>query len=104
MNTEISFMIMALVLMFAAVVSKIITTNLLTKMEQGINVVHHERQQILNEVKIARAQKEVAEKNQNELKRKKARLKKKINRMNEELQTIEEGIKRHEHLREQPVE
>ena len=85
MSAEIGFMIAALILMFAAVGAKLFTTQLIAKIEQGINAVTHEKNQILNNLKVAEAQKEVAEKNVAELKKKRVRLIKKISKLNEEI-------------------
>ena len=91
MDIETITMMVALVLLLLTVVAKVTTVNLLKKMQFQISEVNHEKQKILNVLRIEQARKEVVEKNKTELKMKKRKLVKKNKGLQNELKAFEEG-------------
>ena len=101
MDIETITMMVALVLLLLTVVAKVTTVNLLKKMQFQISEVNHEKQKILNVLRIEQARKEVVEKNKTELKMKKRKLVKKNKGLQNELKAFEEGKERNKEMRDQ---
>ena len=75
----------AVIMIFAVMAGKLMTTQLLARMNRQISQTAHIRQDSLNRLKSAQSQKAVMEKNKSLLDRKKNKLAKKLARMKQEL-------------------
>jgi len=94
MNLDTLSMIIALVIMFAAVAAKMLTGQLINRMQNQIALVDYERKQSLRNLKTAQAQKSVAGEKKATLEAKKKALKKKIKELKAELKGYKEGKRR----------
>ena len=81
---EMPAMIAALVLMFAAVGTKVGTTQLIARLNSRINHVEQDKQEVLGRLKGAQNQKAVAAQNLSMLENKKAKVAKKLTRLQRE--------------------
>jgi len=94
MNMDSVSMIIALVIMFAAVAAKMLTGQLINRMQNQIALVDYERKESLRKLKMAQAQKSVAGEKKATLEAKKKALKKKIKELKAELKGYKEEGKR----------
>jgi len=94
MNLDTLSMIIALVIMFAAVAAKMLTGQLINRMQNQIALVDYERKQSLGKLKTAQVQKKVADENKGTLEVKKRALEKKIEELKVELTEYKEEAKR----------
>ena len=98
-------MITALVLMFGAVGAKIMTTQLIGRMNSQISRVEQNKRESLTHLKGAQNQKSAAEQNMNMLATQKTKLTKKLNRLKkEEAQFKEEDEQRRQKMGVRKVE
>ena len=101
---EVLAMLAALLLMLAAIVFKIFSAGLISKMKQVIGGVELEKQGILNQLKAAQAQRQVAAKNQKTQERKLKKLKGKQSRLNGEMEKLNPEKKSRQYEGEEPME
>ena len=89
-------MVLALVFVFAVVVAKVMTTQLVGRMNRQISQVASVKQEALNRLKTAQSQKMVVEKNKALLDKKKTKVGKAIGRLKKEMQEFkaEEAARR----------
>jgi septal ring factor EnvC (AmiA/AmiB activator) len=97
---DIAAMSTALVLMFATVVAKVVTSRLLSRMRWSIDQVGQELQRIQRELGSARSQKGTAGKNREVLERKKAKVIKRIGQLRAELKTLRDEEAHRRELRD----
>ena len=97
---EAVVMIAALALIFAVVVAKVMTTQLLSHMNRQISEVAANKQDVLNRLKTAKGQKMVLQKNKAILEKKKTKVGKQIGRLKKEMS----GYKEEEDARRQRSE
>jgi len=83
-------MVLALVFVFAVVVAKVMTTQLVGRMNRQISQVASVKQEALNRLKTAQSQKMVVEKNKAVLDKKKTKVGKAIGRLKKEMQEFKE--------------
>lgn len=83
-------MIMALVFTFAVVVAKVMTTQLVGRMNRQVSQVASVKQEALNRLKTAQGQKMVVTKNKAILDKKKTKVSKAIGRLKKEMQGFKE--------------
>jgi hypothetical protein len=93
-------MILALVFVFAVVVAKVMTTQLVGHMNRQISQVASIKQEALNRLKTAQSQKMVVEKNKAILDKKKNKTAKSIGRLKKEMA----GFKEEEAARRSKIE
>ena len=102
---EIPAMIAALILMFGAVGAKIVTTQLIGRMNNQISHVEQAKRESLGHLKGAQNQKSAAEQNMNMLATQKGKITKKLNRLKkEEAQFKEEDQQRRQKMGVRKVE
>tara|TARA_A100001037_G_C14565569_1_gene377876 strand:+ start:178 stop:498 length:321 start_codon:yes stop_codon:yes gene_type:complete len=89
-SIEFFAMIVALLLMFGSISAKVVTTQLITRMQQQIGQVASVKQEVLNRLKVAQSQKAVADQNKAYLIKKKARLIKRLKRFKRDLSEVEQ--------------
>ena len=87
---EVVFMVAALIFMFAAVGAKILTTQLIGRMNRHISQVAQVKSEAMGRLKGAQNQKAVIEQNQNVLLSKKNKIAKKLNRLKKEMGTLQD--------------
>jgi t-SNARE complex subunit (syntaxin) len=97
---EAVVMIAALALIFAVLVAKVMTTQLLGHMNRQISQVAANRQEVMNRLKTAQGQKMVLVKNKAILEKKKTKVTKQISRLKKEMS----GYKEEEDARRQRSE
>ena len=97
---EIVTMVVALGMMFAAVVVKVATAQLINRMQSSIASVNQARQKTLGELRLVQSQKKVAEQNKTVLIRKKKKIQKKIGRLQKELSSMREETEHRQKMRE----
>ena len=83
-------MVLALVFVFSVVVAKVMTTQLVARMNRQISQVALVRQEVLNRLKTAQGQKMIVEKNKAILDKKKTKISKTINRLQKEMSGFKE--------------
>ena len=102
---ELTSMVAALALMFAAVGVKVVTAQLLARMRQQINMVAQMKGTAQGRLAMVRKRKQVVEKNKAVLLNKKTKLAKRVMRLRRELENIrEEDEMRRQRLGERKVE
>jgi len=102
---EVTSMVVAVGLMFAAVATKVITAQLLAHMRQQINLVAQMKAAALTRLQKVQNRKQVAEKNKTVLETRKAQLVKKMNRLRKELEDMkQEDMARRQRLDGRKVE
>ena len=89
-SIEIPAMMVALLLMFGSIGAKVVTAQLITRMQRQIGQVASVKQEVLNRLKVAQNQKAVADHNKGALTNKKARLIKRFKRFKREMSEIEQ--------------
>ena len=89
-SIEFFAMMVALLLMFGSIGAKIVTAQLITRMQQQIGQVASVKQEVLNRFKVAQSQKAVADQNKAYLIKKKARLIKRFKRFKRDLSKVEQ--------------
>ena len=89
-SIEFFAMMVALLLMFGSIGAKIVTAQLITRMQQQIGQVASVKQEVLNRLKVAQSQKAVADQNKAYLIKKKARLIKRLKRFKRDLSEVEQ--------------
>tara|TARA_B100000029_G_scaffold456609_1_gene484730 strand:+ start:340 stop:660 length:321 start_codon:yes stop_codon:yes gene_type:complete len=89
-SIEFFAMMVALLLMFGSIGAKIVTAQLITRMQQQIGQVASVKQEVLNRLKVAQSQKAVADQNKAYLIKKKARLIKRFKRFKRDLSKVEQ--------------
>jgi hypothetical protein len=82
---DILSMVVALVVMSAGLAAKVLTSQLLNRLERAVGEANHLRQKTLFEHRHARSRRKVAEQNRGMLCKKRSKLKKKIDRLRQEL-------------------
>ena len=88
---EVVFMVAALILMFAAVGAKVLTTQLIGRMNRHISQLAQVKSEAMGRLKGAQNQKAVIEQNQNDvLLSKKNKIAKKLNRLKKEMGTLQD--------------
>ena len=87
-------MVVALTLMVLALIARIFTAGLIGATKSRIANVEKDKQQILNQLKSAQAQRKVAEKNKVNLEKKKTKLEGKKSRFKRELKELESDVDR----------
>ena len=97
---EVVTMVVTLVVMFAAIGAKILTSQFLNRMQNSIAVVTQARQKTMGELKLAESQKKVAQQNKTMLTKKKAKLGKKINRLKKELGGMKNELESRQKMRD----
>jgi len=97
---EIVAMTTALGVMFGAVVAKVVTSRLLSRMQWTIDQVGQELQRIQRELGSARSQKGTAGKNREILERKKAKVIKRIGQLRSELKALRDEEAHRRELRD----
>ena len=93
-------MLGSMAMMFLAVFAKVITGQLIHRMQKVIANVNQERQRVLGELKIAQSQKGVADRNRATLEAKKGKIQKKISRLDKELKEFESDVENRQKVRE----
>ncbi len=93
-------MLAALGLMLGAVVFKVYSAGLINRMKMGIAGVEQEKQGVLNQLKAAQAQHQVATKNQKAQDRRLKKLKKTGGRLKGELAEFTAGKEKHDRQQE----
>ena len=83
-------MVAALTFIFGVVVAKVMTTQLVGRMNRQISQVASVKQEALNRLKTAQTQKTVVEKNRSILDKKKNKVAKQISRLKKEMQNFKE--------------
>jgi len=86
---EFAAMIVVLLLMFGTIGAKIGTTQLIARMQKQIAEVGGVKQQVLNRLKVAQSQKDLAVKNKEMLEAKHAKLEKRLKRMKKDISSLE---------------
>ena len=94
------WMLVALVLCFAVVLVKVAAGRAIALMERRIANVGQEKQQALNELKVAASQKKILDANRATLEKKKTRLNSKRSRLDRELTEFESEIEHRERMRD----
>lgn len=84
-SLDIMAMVAALMLMFAAVIAKVLTAQFLGNTRRKIARISHDRQQVLNRLKMAQNQRQVVEHNKASLQTKRNKLLKRMNHLKREL-------------------
>jgi len=97
---EIITMVVALIIMFGAVVAKMVTSQLINRMQNSISAVTQSRQKAMGQLKMAQSQKKVAEQNKIMLAKKKEKIEKKISRLKKELSGMKEEAESRQKTRE----
>lgn len=97
---EVITMVVALVVMFAAIGAKILTSQFMNRMQNSIAVVTHARQKTMGELKLAQSQKKVTEQNKAMLTKKKTKLTKKIDRLRKELSGMKGEMEQRQKMRD----
>ncbi len=87
---EVVFMVAALIFMFAAVGAKILSTQMIGRMNRHISQVSQVKSEAMGRLKGAQNQKAVIEQNQNVLLSKKNKIAKKLTRLKKEMGTLKE--------------
>ena len=87
---EVVVMAVALILMFAAVGAKILTTQLIGRMNRHISQVAQVKSEAMGRLKGAQNQKAVIEQNQNVLLSKRNKIAKKLTRLKKEMGTLQD--------------
>ena len=87
---EMPAMVAALVLAFGVIIAKVMTTQLIGRMNRQINQVAQIKSEALGRLKGALGKKSVVEKNKVLLGKKKGRIEKKINRLKKEMGEMKE--------------
>ena len=91
-TVEAFAMMVALLLMLGSIGVKVVTAQLITRMQQQIGQVTSVKQEGLNRLKVAQSQKAVADQNKGALINKKTKLVKRFKRLKRELSEIEEEV------------
>jgi len=81
-------MIVAMAIMFSAVICKVMLTQLINKMQRRIDNVNQEKQKALGQLKMIKAQKAVLLKNKGSLEQKKTKMSKKIARLQKDMKEL----------------
>jgi hypothetical protein len=89
---ETLWMLLALGLCFVVVIAKVFFGRLLGAMQKHIANADQEKQQALNELKVAGGKKRVLEANKATLQKKKTRLEGRRSRLSQELQSLEDEV------------
>ena len=97
---EVVTMVVALVVMFAAIGVKVLTSQFLNRMQNSIAVVTHTRQKTMGELKLAQSRKKVAEQNMAMLTKKKTKRTKKIDRLRKELGGMKGELEHRQKIRD----
>ena len=93
-------MLVALGLCFVVVFAKVFFGRLLGVMQKHITNADQEKQQALNELKVATSKKKVLEANKATLEKKKTRLEGKRSRLSQELQSLESEVEHRARMRD----
>ena len=97
---EVAAIALALVIMSATIGARVVTTQLLNRMQRVIGEVNSMRQKTMGEYKLAQSRRKVAAQNRGMLRKKKAKLQKKIDRLREELASFRGEMEHRQQVRE----
>ena len=95
---EVIAMVVAMAIMFAAVIAKVSTTQLINKMQRSIDNVNQEKQKALGQLKVVKAQKAVIDKNKNGLLQKKNKVSKKMTRLKKDMKELTDDVEHRKKL------